>query len=100
MDRKKLIDSPEWDAGNACVVCGNPHVQMHHILYGTANRKKSDKHGYIIPLCYEHHLGGNGIHKNRVMATARNIKIGQALGYYSLYSVTIPHFVLNILRRR
>lgn len=68
MDRKKLIDSPEWDAGNACVVCGNPHVQMHHILYGTANRKKSDKHGYIIPLCYEHHLGGNGIHKNRGMA--------------------------------
>ena len=68
MDRYKLISNPQWDAGEVCVVCGNPNVQKHHVLYGTANRKIADKHGYIIPLCYEHHIGGNGIHRNRGMA--------------------------------
>ena len=38
------------------------------------------------------------IHKNRVMATARDIKIGQALGYYFLYSIAITHFRLGTLR--
>ena len=56
-----------WDYGNACVYCGSPNVQMHHVLHGTANRKKADKYGYVIPLCYEHHIGANGIHRNRGM---------------------------------
>lgn len=68
MDKQRLIRNPQWDAGEVCVVCGNPHVQHHHIIGGTANRKVSDHHGYIIPLCYAHHLGGNGIHRNRGMA--------------------------------
>lgn len=68
MDRERLINNPKWDAGEVCVVCGNPNVQRHHIICGTANRRISDRYGYIIPLCYEHHLGGNGIHRNRGMA--------------------------------
>lgn len=68
MDRKKLIENPTWDAGAVCVVCGSPYVQRHHIIMGTGNRRISDKHGYIIPLCMEHHTGGNGIHRNRGMA--------------------------------
>ena len=70
MNRQRLIDSTVWDAGTYCVVCGTPRVQYHHIIGGTANRKISDRHGYIIPLCYEHHLGGTGIHKNRGMDLA------------------------------
>ncbi|MGD6877863.1 hypothetical protein [Bacillus infantis] len=48
-----------------CFVCGSPYVQVHHIFYGTANRKLSDKYGYIAPLCAEHHTGSNGVHFNK-----------------------------------
>lgn len=65
MDIKKLIDGPVWDAGAYCVVCGSPWIQHHHVAGGTANRRKSDRLGYIIPLCAEHHTGSNGIHRNR-----------------------------------
>ena len=58
----------KWDAGNVCVVCGSPYVQRHHIFYGTANRKKADAYGYIIPLCAEHHTGRHGIHFDPDMA--------------------------------
>ena len=66
MDRQQLITNSTWYAGEDCVVCGSPYVQKHHILCGS-KRRASDKRGYIIPLCYEHHLGGNGIHRNRGM---------------------------------
>lgn len=47
-----------------CAVCGSPYIEMHHVFYGTANRRISDKYGYIIPLCHEHHRGAYGIHGN------------------------------------
>lgn len=67
MNRQRLIESPDWDAGQYCVVCGSPRIQKHHIIGGTANRRISDHHGYIIPLCVEHHTGSTGIHRNRGM---------------------------------
>lgn len=48
-----------------CIVCGSPYVQIHHCIYGTANRKNSDKFGLIVPLCMEHHTGRNGVHFNK-----------------------------------
>lgn len=66
MDRERLINNPQWDAGECCVVCGSPYVQKHHILFGN-KRKAADIRGYILPLCVEHHTGGNGIHRNRGM---------------------------------
>lgn len=66
MDREKLLNNPQWYAGECCVVCGSPYVQKHHILCGN-KRKAADARGYIIPLCPEHHIGGNGIHRNRGM---------------------------------
>lgn len=65
MDKERLINDPVWDAGCYCVICGSPKVQYHHVIGGTANRKVSDRYGYVIPLCYDHHLGGTGIHRNR-----------------------------------
>lgn len=70
MNTEKLLSSPTWNAGDVCVVCGSPNVQKHHVICGTSNRKQSDKHGYIIPLCPEHHIGANGIHRNRGMQLA------------------------------
>lgn len=48
-----------------CFVCGSPYVEVHHVIYGTANRKLSDKYGLIVPLCHEHHRGQTGVHFKR-----------------------------------
>ena len=48
-----------------CFVCGRYGTEIHHIMFGTANRKLSDKYGLVIGLCYEHHRGRTGVHQNR-----------------------------------
>lgn len=53
------------DRMDNCFVCGSPYVEVHHIMYGTANRKLSDKYGLIVPLCQEHHRGQTGVHFKR-----------------------------------
>lgn len=45
-----------------CFVCGNPNIEIHHIFFGTANRKISDEYGYVVPLCPIHHRGDKGAH--------------------------------------
>lgn len=45
-----------------CYVCGRTPVDGHHTIYGTSNRKISDKFSYIVPLCIDHHTGQNGVH--------------------------------------
>jgi hypothetical protein len=50
-----------------CCVCGSPHVQLHHVLYGVGNRQIADRYGYIVPLCLEHHTGNGGVHFNNEM---------------------------------
>lgn len=50
---------------NNCFVCGSPYTEVHHVIYGNANRKLSDKYGLIVPLCHEHHRGQTGVHFNR-----------------------------------
>ena len=61
MGKKSVI----YDCMDNCIVCASPYVEIHHIFYGTANRKISDKYGYVMPLCNEHHTGSTGIHRNR-----------------------------------
>ena len=49
-----------------CYVCGSNHVHWHHIFYGTANRKISDRLGYVAPLCGMHHnMSNDGVHFNK-----------------------------------
>lgn len=38
-----------------CMVCGGPAEHVHHLIGGTANRKKSDADNLVVPLCSEHH---------------------------------------------
>lgn len=45
-----------WEFVGACAVCGFTPAEMHHVIYGTANRAKSDKYGFVIPLCRHHHI--------------------------------------------
>jgi hypothetical protein len=54
-----------FDDMEHCFVCGQPYPQHHHIFGGTANRKVSDRYGYIAPLCREHHTGNAGVHFNK-----------------------------------
>lgn len=46
-----------------CYICGLPKQQLHEIFYGK-NRKNSMIYGCVVPLCYEHHEGNNGVHHN------------------------------------
>lgn len=40
-------------------------TQEHHVIYGTANRKQSEKYGLKVYLCVPHHLTGpNAVHRN------------------------------------
>lgn len=50
-----------------CYICGTTtDIHCHHIFYGTANRKQSDKYGCWIYLCaYHHNMSDKGIHFNR-----------------------------------
>ena len=48
-----------------CFVCQIPKagiIEEHHIFFGAANRKLSEKYGLKVPLCYEHHRGTDGVH--------------------------------------
>ena len=60
MHKSILVDCLDW-----CYVCGRPRQAIHHVFYGTANRKISDKEGFIVPLCNDCNTGPHGVHFNR-----------------------------------
>lgn len=46
-----------------CFVCGLYYpVEEHHIYFGNPWRKISEKNGFKVWLCLEHHKGTNGVH--------------------------------------
>lgn len=46
-----------------CFVCkATYNLHLHHIFFGTANRKISDKNGFTVYLCQYHHEGTFGVH--------------------------------------
>lgn len=60
-----------------CYVCGSRmNLQCHHVFGGTANRKKSEQYGLKVWLCYEHHLGKDGVHYNKTLMEHMH-KVGQ-----------------------
>ena len=51
-----------------CYVCGTRKgLHEHHIIYGTANRKKSEEYGFKVWLCGRHHNldTKQGVHFNK-----------------------------------
>lgn len=50
-----------------CYVCKTTlELHSHHIIYGTANRKQSEKYGLKVWLCGKHHnLSIEGVHFNK-----------------------------------
>ena len=45
-----------------CIVCRRYGTEVHHVFYGTANRKLADRYGLVVGLCYNHHRGRQGVH--------------------------------------
>lgn len=51
-----------------CWVCGSPYTEEHHIIYGGANRRLSEKYHLTIGLCGVHHRDWKeGVHFNQDM---------------------------------
>ena len=51
-----------------CLVCQTTiGLELHHCIYGTANRKLSDKYGLVVWLCKPHHTGSAGVHRNKIL---------------------------------
>ena len=49
-----------------CFICQSErNLELHHVFYGTSNRKLSDKHGLTVPLCAYCHRGPKGVHHNK-----------------------------------
>ena len=40
-------------------------MECHHVIYGTSNRKNSEKYGLKVWLCHRHHTGDEGVHFNK-----------------------------------
>ena len=53
-----------------CFLCDRESgLEEHHVFYGTANRKQSEKYGMKVWLCHECHTGNDGVHFNKAKDT-------------------------------
>jgi hypothetical protein len=50
-----------------CYVCGTTYnLHDHHVFFGNANRKLSEKYGMKVWLCaYHHNMSNEGVHMNK-----------------------------------
>lgn len=57
-----------------CYICGaETHTESHHIFFGTANRRISEREGLKVWLCHEcHRSGKHAVHRCR--ATDINLR--------------------------
>jgi len=76
----------------ACYICGTTHnLHLHHVFYGSANRKLSDADGCVIYLCQSHHTGAQGVHFNRKIDLT--IKARCQIEYMRQYNKTVEDFI-------
>lgn len=58
--------------------------EVHHIFFG-AYRKLSTEYGLIVPLCYEHHQGTNGVHGKNGHELDISLKVEAQKKFEELY---------------
>lgn len=76
----------------ACYICGTTlNLHLHHIFYGTANRKLSDTDGCVVYLCQRHHTGAAGVHSNRKVDLT--LKARCQIEWQKQYNKTIEDFI-------
>jgi hypothetical protein len=53
---------------HTCMICKTTrNIERHHVCFGSADRKISDKYGLIVPLCSDCHRGRTGVHQCRAV---------------------------------
>lgn len=58
---KSIIDEKK-----RCFFClSQSALEVHHCIYGVAERKKSEQYGLKVYLCKRHHTGDQGVHTMR-----------------------------------
>lgn len=58
---------------------GTKVTQEHHVIFGTANRKLSERYGLKVYLCIPHHTGSReSVHQNAEMALLLKIRAQRA----------------------
>jgi hypothetical protein len=65
-ERMKSIIQRDMES---CFICGTKQdLHLHHVIFGTANRKNSDKYGLTVWLCVHHHTGAKrSVHQDYAM---------------------------------
>ena len=49
-----------------CFICSKQYfLHEHHIFFGTGKRNISEKNGFKVWLCVDHHTGEHGVHSKR-----------------------------------
>lgn len=77
-----------------CYICNTPYnLHIHHILYGTRNRIKSDEDGLVVYLCYNHHEGTNGVHGKNGHILDLKLKQKAEECWLKYYDKTIDDFI-------
>lgn len=78
-----------------CYVCKTiNNLHLHHIMFGK-NRKKADKDGLTIYLCYEHHEGTNGVHGKNGHDLDIKLKQLAEKRWLEYYNTTIEDFIIE-----
>lgn len=76
----------------ACYICGTTlNLHLHHVFYGTANRRLSDADGCVVYLCQRHHTGAGGVHGNTKIDLTLKARMEQA--WLNYYNKTIEDFI-------
>ncbi len=80
--------------GKECYICHKKFsLEIHHIFFGTANRKLSEKDGLKVWLCYEHHRGTYGVHGKYGINLNYFLKKEAEQYYLSKYNKTKEDFI-------
>jgi len=69
------------------------NLEVHHIFFGTANRKLSEQDGLKVWLCYNHHRGTKGVHGKEGHTLDMYLKSIAQITYMQKYNKTKEEFI-------
>ena len=77
-----------------CYQCKTTYgLELHHCIYGNANRKLADEDGLTVWLCVEHHKGTNGVHGKNGNEISTYLKQLAEKRWCEFYNKTTEQFI-------
>lgn len=77
-----------------CYLCRSNQIHIHHVFYGRAYRKKSEKYGFIVPLHPRwHNMSNDGIHNGNRELDLKFKRMAQE--YYESHYGSRTDFILE-----